>query len=99
MFMISIGSIVMTENEKPRKNTKFTKNITQMRSFLQNYKNPKRELFVFCLITFEPIEVQTLSAPQIDRLNFSFVKDIFRYVIGKQLATNGLKRTFIRCKF
>ena len=65
------------------------KNITQMRSFLQNYKNPKRELFVFCLITFEPIEVQTLSAPQNDRLNLLFMKDI--YVGVHKMARNGLK--------
>ena len=32
--------------------------------------------FAFCVITFEPIEVQTCSAPQNDRLNLSFVKDI-----------------------
>ena len=32
--------------------------------------------FEFCVITFEPIEVQTCSAPQNDRLNLVFVKDI-----------------------
>ena len=32
--------------------------------------------FAFCVITFEPIEVQTCSAPQNDRLSLSFVKDI-----------------------
>ena len=32
---------------------------------------------------FEPIEVQTRSAPQNDHLNLSFVKDI--YVYGKNL--------------
>ena len=41
------------------------------------------------LITFEPIEVQTRSAPQTDRLNLSFVKDI--YVDGRKLARNGRK--------
>ena len=30
----------------------------------------------FCVITFEPIMIQTCSAPQNDRLIFSFVKDI-----------------------
>ena len=29
--------------------------------------------FAFCVITFEPIEVQTCSAPQNDRLNLVFV--------------------------
>ena len=30
----------------------------------------------FCVITFEPIMILTCLAPQNDRLNFSFVKDI-----------------------
>ena len=30
----------------------------------------------FCVITFEQIKIQTHSALQNDRLNFSFVKDI-----------------------
>ena len=47
--------------------------------------------FAFCVITFEPIEVQTRSAPQNDRLNLSFVKD--RYVDGGKLASNGGKTT------
>ena len=45
--------------------------------------------WAFCVITFEPIEVQTCSAPQNDRLNLSFVKDI--YVDGGNLAWNGCK--------
>ena len=36
-------------------------------------------VFAFCVITFEPIEVQTCSAPQNDRLNLSFVIDIHAY--------------------
>ena len=47
--------------------------------------------FAFYVITFEPIEVQTRSAPQNDRLNLSFVKDI--YVDGGKLARNGRKMT------
>jgi hypothetical protein len=35
--------------------------------------------------------VQTRSAPQNDRLNLSFVKDI--YVDGRKLARNGRKTT------
>ena len=30
----------------------------------------------FCVLTFEPIMIQTCSAPQNDHLIFSFVKDI-----------------------
>ena len=49
--------------------------------------------FAFCVITFEPIEVQTRSAPQNDRLNLSFVK--YNYVDGGKLARNG-RKTAIR---
>ena len=45
--------------------------------------------FAFCVITFEPIMIQTCSAPQNDRQNFSFVKDT--YVDGEKLARNGRK--------
>ena len=45
--------------------------------------------FAFCVITFEPIEVQTCSAPQNDRLNLVFVKSI--HVDGGELARNGQK--------
>ena len=48
--------------------------------------------FAFCVITFEPIEVQTCSAPQNDRQNLVFVKDIklslFLLLISN--LTNGL---------
>ena len=47
------------------------------------------EKIAFCVITFEPIKIQTHSAPQNDRLNFSFVKDI--YVDGRKVARNGRK--------
>ena len=32
-------------------------------------------MFAFYVITFEPIKIQTYSAPQNDRLNLSFVKE------------------------
>ena len=53
--MTEIKKQVKTQN-----NTRITKNITQMRSFLQNHKNQEMEIFAFCVITFEPIEVQHL---------------------------------------
>ena len=52
--------------------------------FLQNRTKTKMEKIAFCVITFDPIKIQTHSAPQNDRLNFSFVKDI--YVDGGNLA-------------
>ena len=52
--------------------------------FLQNHTKMKMEKIAFFVITFEQIKIQTYSAPQNDRLNFSFVKDI--NVDGKNLA-------------
>ena len=57
--------------------------------------NSGQKIFTFCAITFEPIEVQTYSAPQNDSLNLCFVKDT--YVLsdskkdGEKLARNGQK--------
>ena len=46
------------------------------------------EFLAFFDISDKPIKIQTLSAPQNDRLNFLFVKDI--YVGAKKMARNGL---------
>ena len=52
-----IFSPEMQKNAKTQKNAKNNgKNITQMTSFLPNRKNQKREIFVFFVITFEPIK-------------------------------------------
>jgi hypothetical protein len=45
--------------------------------------------FVFCVITFEPSEVQTCSAPQNDRQNLGFVKDI--EVVVEKMTRNRRK--------
>ena len=47
------------------------------------------ETFAFCVIIHEPIKIQTYSAPQNDRLNFVFMKDI--YVDSKKVARNSCK--------
>ena len=47
------------------------------------------EIFAFCVIIHEPIKIQTCSAPQNDRLNFVFMKDI--YVDSKKVARNSSK--------
>jgi hypothetical protein len=52
--------------------------------FLQNRTKTKMEKIAFCVITFEPIKIQTHSAPQNDCLNFSFVKN--SHVDGGNLA-------------
>ena len=45
--------------------------------------------FAFCVITYEPIEVQTFSAPQNDRQNLGFVKDI--KVVVEKMTRNRRK--------
>ena len=61
----------------------------KIRSFLQNHKNPEAEIYAFCIISFESIEILTHSSPQNDRLNLSGVKDI--YIDGGNLARNVRK--------
>ena len=55
------------------------------------------EKIAFCVITFETIKIQTHSAPQNDRLNFSFVKDI--HVDGGNLAWNSCKTVICQSTF
>jgi hypothetical protein len=46
--------------------------------------------FAFYLVTFEPMKIPTLSAPQNDRLNLIFVKDIkisVGILIGSKITT------------
>ena len=47
------------------------------------------ETFAFCVIIHEPIKIQTCSAPQNDRLDFSFMKDI--HAIAEKMARKGRK--------
>ena len=80
------------KNEKQAKNAKTPKIIKTVHGFylfLQNSTKTKMEIIAFCIITLEPIKVQTCLAPQNDRLNLSFVKDI--YVDGGNLARKGCK--------
>ena len=53
--------------------------------------------FAFYVITFEPIEIQTCSAPQNDRLNFSFVKN--KHTVGKKMARYGRKMAIYQLLF
>ena len=55
------------------------------------------EKIAFCVITFDTIKIQTHSAPQNDRLNFSFVKDI--HVDGGNLAWNSCKTVICQSTF
>jgi hypothetical protein len=47
-------------------------------------------MFSFCVVTFEAIKVQTYSAPQNDRLDLSFVKDI--HIVGGKWPETVVKR-------
>ena len=47
------------------------------------------ETFVFCIIAFEPMKIQTSSAPENDRWNFNFVTDF--YVVDEKMTKNGCK--------
>jgi hypothetical protein len=47
------------------------------------------EMFAFCVMTLEPIKIQTCSAPQNDCLNLSLMKDI--HVVSGKMARNGRK--------
>ena len=65
------------------------RNGQKMTNYISWVSQVRKNIFAFCVITSEPIEVQTRSAPQNDRLNLSFVKDIC--VNGRKLARNGRK--------
>ena len=65
--------------------------------FVQNRKKKEMEIFLFCVITFEPIIIQTCSAPKNDPQNFSFVKDIHTY--GKKMARNGRTKDIYKGTF
>ena len=43
--------------KKKKESTKSMKNTIQMSVFLQNRKNPETQIFVFCVITFDPITI------------------------------------------
>ena len=45
------------KNKKNKESAKSMKNTIQMSAFLQNRKNPETEIFVFCVITFDPITI------------------------------------------
>jgi hypothetical protein len=72
----------MTKNTKMQKTQK-----RQMSVFVQNCKRKRKEIFAFCVITFEPIIDKTGYAHQNDHQNLSFVKDEDTY--GKKMARKG----------
>ena len=58
--------------------------------FVQNSKRKKKlEIFVFCILTFEPIIAKTCEAPQNDCYNLSFVH-------GQKMARECHKKSFIK---
>ena len=69
-----IGSKVMTQN-------------ANISNFPCNFVKKIICIFASCVITCEPIKIQTCSAPKKDPLNLSFVKDI--HVFGEKITRNG----------
>ena len=74
----------MKNTQKRKKRKTHQKQYIRNFFFLQNPTKTKMEKIAFCVITFDQIKMQTHSAPQNDRLNLSFVKDI--HVDGGNLA-------------
>ena len=64
-----------------------------MSVFVQNRKKTEMEIFVFWVITFEPIKIQTHQGPQNDRLNLSFVKK--ELYVGEKVARKGKTMQYI----
>ena len=81
----------MKNMQKCKKRKNHQKQYIRNFFFLQNPTKKKMEKIAFCVITFDQIKVQTHSAPQNDRLNFSFVEDI--HVVREKKARNGRKTT------
>ena len=54
-------------------------------------------IFVFFVILFVPIKIQTWLTPQNDHLNLSFVKH--KHVVGKKMARYGLKMAIYQLLF
>ena len=65
------------------------KHYTDLGFLTKLQKKPEMEIFAICVITFNPIGIQTYLAPQNDRLNLSFVKDI--HVVGEKMTRSGFK--------
>ena len=66
----------MTKMQKTQK--------TQMFVFVQNSKKREMKIFLFCVITFEPIISKTCKATQNDHQILNFVKD--KYTYGEKMA-------------
>ena len=89
MLLININTLIDDLIDTFIESTLFEVFESLLSYFRRMYLLTYFDSWAFCAITFEPIEVQTCSAPQNDRLNFSFVKDI--YVDGAKVARNSRK--------
>ena len=67
--------------------------MVEKRPFIIVISQDQKNIFAFCVSTFEPIEAQACSAPQNDRLNLIFVKN--SYIDCGKLAKNGQKTTIL----
>ena len=85
------------KNEKHAKTRKSPKTVHTKFFFYKIALKQKWKKNAFCVITFEQIKIQTHSALQNDRLNFSFVKDI--HVDGGNLTWNSCRTTICQSTF
>ena len=53
-------------------------------------QNSKMKIFLFCVITFEPIITKAYQAPQNGRYNLSFVKD--KHTYGEKITRKRRKK-------
>ena len=54
-------------------------------------------MFMFCVMTFEPIITKTCEAPRNDHQNLNFVKD--KYTYGEKMARKGRPKAIHKVTF
>ena len=69
------------------------RNVRMDTKLLPPYVLTHFDSWAFCVIAFEPIELQTCSVPQNDRLDLSFVKD--QHTAGKKWPDMVVKWPFV----
>ena len=60
-------------------------------------KKKKITLFVFYVVVFDPIKIQTCQTLQNELLNLIFVKDI--HIVCKNMTRNGPKRVILKSRY
>ena len=66
-----------------------------MSVFVQNDDKKEMKVFLFCVLTFEPIITKTCEAPQKGRQNLSFVEKL-KHMQWKNWPEKIVRRSFIK---